>query len=30
MLMPDADETGIYMVWKGYAFRYERCEAGEF
>jgi len=30
MLMPDADETGLYMVWKGYAFRYERCPAGDY
>ncbi len=29
MLMPDAEETGIYMIWNGYAFRYERCEEGE-
>jgi hypothetical protein len=29
MLMPDAEETGIYMIWEGYAFRYERCEEGE-
>lgn len=26
MLMPDADDTGLYMIWKGYAFRYDRCE----
>ena len=30
MMMPDADQTGLYMVWKGYAFRYERCEPGEY
>lgn len=30
MLMPDAEATGIYMIWDGYAFRYDRCEAGEF
>ena len=30
MLMQDADATGIYMIWRGYAFRYERCEEGEF
>ncbi len=30
MMMPDADGTGIYMIWGGYAFRYDRCEAGEF
>lgn len=27
MLMSDAEETGIYMIWDGYAFRYDRCEA---
>lgn len=27
MLMPDAEKTGIYMIWDGYAFRYDRCEA---
>jgi len=26
MLMPDADGTGLYMIWKGYAFRYGRCK----
>ena len=26
MLMPDADNTGLYMIWSGYAFRYDRCE----
>jgi len=26
MLMPDAEKTGLYMVWSGYAFRYQRCE----
>lgn len=26
MLMPDAEEPGIYMIWSGYAFRYDRCE----
>lgn len=29
MIMPDAEETGIYMIWNGYAFRYQRCEEGE-
>ncbi len=27
MLMPDAQGTGLYMIWSGYAFRYDRCEA---
>ena len=27
MLMADAEDTGLYMVWNGYAFRYDRCEA---
>ena len=27
MLMADAEGNGIYMIWDGYAFRYERCEA---
>lgn len=30
MLMADAEGDGIYMIWDGYAFRYDRCEAGEF
>jgi len=30
MLMADAEEDGLYMIWDGYAFRYDRCEAGEF
>lgn len=29
MMMNDAEEDGIYMIWNGYAFRYERCEEGE-
>lgn len=27
MLMTDAEQPGIYMIWNGYAFRYQRCEA---
>ncbi len=27
MLMPDAEETGLYMIWNGYAFRYDLCDA---
>lgn len=27
MLMADAEDTGLYMVWNGYAFRYDRCDA---
>jgi hypothetical protein len=30
MLMRDAEDEGIYMIWDGYAFRYDRCEEGEF
>lgn len=26
MLMEDAQEDGIIMIWNGYAFRYARCE----
>ncbi|WP_247227152.1 hypothetical protein [Yoonia sp. F2084L] len=26
MLMPDAEDTGLYMIWSGYAFRYDRCD----
>ncbi len=29
MIMHDAEQAGIYMIWDGYAFRYERCEEGE-
>ncbi|PJI86354.1 hypothetical protein BC777_2723 [Yoonia maricola] len=27
MLMPDADDSGLYMIWSGYAFRYDRCDS---
>lgn len=27
LLMPDAEDTGLYMIWSGYAFRYDRCDA---
>ena len=27
MMMPDAQGDGLYMIWSGYAFRYDRCEA---
>lgn len=30
ILMTDAQDPGLYMIWDGYAFRYERCEEGEF
>ncbi|MCG3269384.1 hypothetical protein [Yoonia sp. I 8.24] len=30
ILMNDAEQTGIIMVWNGYAFRYSRCEEGEY
>ncbi len=30
MIMHDAEKTGIYMIWDGYAFRYDRCEEGEY
>ncbi|MEJ8561694.1 hypothetical protein QTO30_11010 [Yoonia sp. GPGPB17] len=26
LMMPDAENTGLYMIWNGYAFRYDRCE----
>ncbi|PUB15521.1 hypothetical protein [Yoonia sediminilitoris] len=29
ILMNDSSGEGIYMIWDGYAFRYERCEEGE-
>ena len=29
MLMPDAENAGLYMIWKGYAFRYDRCDEPE-
>jgi hypothetical protein len=25
MLMRDAQSDGIFMIWNGYAFRYDRC-----
>ncbi|PRY75238.1 hypothetical protein CLV80_11348 [Yoonia maritima] len=30
ILMKDAETDGIIMVWNGYAFRYDRCEEGEY
>lgn len=30
ILMHDAEKTGVYMIWDGYTFRYDRCVAGEF
>ncbi|WP_341368018.1 hypothetical protein [Yoonia sp. BS5-3] len=30
ILMSDAEKTGIYMIWDGYAFHYDRCEEGEY
>lgn len=30
ILMNDADKTGLYMIWDGYAFRYDRCKDGEY
>ncbi|WP_342077984.1 hypothetical protein [Yoonia sp. SS1-5] len=30
ILMNDASEDGLFMMWDGYVFRYDRCEAGEF
>lgn len=29
VLMNDADNQGVYMIWDGYAFRYDRCKDGE-
>lgn len=29
MMMADAEDTGLYMIWSGYAFRYDRCDAPE-
>lgn len=30
ILMNDAEKDGVLMIWDGYAFRYDRCEAGEY
>lgn len=30
ILMNDAQDPGLYMIWDGYAFRYERCEDGDY
>ena len=30
IVMADAEDKGIYMIWDGFAFRYDRCEEGEF
>jgi hypothetical protein len=29
MLMKAAEGDGIFLLWRGYAFRYERCPEGE-
>ena len=29
IMMLDAQDPGIYLIWDGYAFRYERCEEGD-
>ncbi|MFQ1701095.1 hypothetical protein ACJ5NV_10905 [Loktanella agnita] len=29
ILMTDADQSGLYMIWDGYAFRYDRCTDAE-
>lgn len=30
ILMQDAQKPGILMIWDGYAFRYDRCEEGDY
>ena len=30
VLMNDASKTGLYMIWDGYAFLYDRCEEDEY
>ncbi len=30
IMMIDAQDPGIYMIWDGYAFRYDLCEEGEY
>ncbi len=29
IMMSDKASDGLYMIWNGYAFRYDRCEEGE-
>lgn len=29
MLMTPAEGEGIFVIWRGYAFRYDRCPAPE-
>ena len=29
IMMLDAQDPGVYMIWDGYAFRYERCEESQ-
>lgn len=29
ILMADAEGSGLYMIWDGYAFRYDRCADDE-
>ena len=29
MVMNTAEEDGIFLIWRGYAFRYDRCPAPE-
>ena len=26
IMMADAETPGVYMIWNGYAFRYQRCD----
>ena len=30
IVLNDAEQAGIIMVWNGYAFRYARCKDGEY
>ena len=30
IMMIDAQDPGLYMIWNGYAFRYDRCADGEY
>lgn len=29
IMMADSDDAGIFMIWDGYAFRYDRCPINE-
>ena len=29
IMMSEPNDNGVFMIWNGYAFRYDRCDGGE-